>query len=154
MRTEWTWRHNRFIAVKDATTDRAEAERQTERCRAANPGDDIGVVMRQVSDWEPAELAEAEVRMSAILAAKDDGLSDIEAALAGARAVTVFRSAEVAAEVAEYGDLLAEVCTCPPPEAGGVAGVNRGHLLGCPELAGGQAVQDATSGEGDFRCCQ
>jgi hypothetical protein len=26
-------------------------------------------------------------------------------------------------------------CTCPPPAAGGIAGVNRGHLLGCPTLS-------------------
>lgn len=26
------------------------------------------------------------------------------------------------------------LCTCPFPESGGVPGVNRGHLLGCPGL--------------------
>jgi hypothetical protein len=27
------------------------------------------------------------------------------------------------------------LCTCPPPEAGGIVGVNRGHVLACPGLA-------------------
>jgi hypothetical protein len=49
---EFTWRHNRFIGVRDATRDRAEAERAAERCRTANPGDDIGVVARSVTDWQ------------------------------------------------------------------------------------------------------
>lgn len=54
-RTEWTWRHNTFTSVASATTDRAEAERVVEAVRAANPGHDVALVARQVSDWEPAE---------------------------------------------------------------------------------------------------
>lgn len=49
VRTEWTWRHNQFIAERDATTDRAEAERNVERCRAANSGHDVSLASRTVT---------------------------------------------------------------------------------------------------------
>jgi len=49
---EYTWRHNRYIATATATRDRAEAERKAARVRTANPGDDIGVVTRSVTEWQ------------------------------------------------------------------------------------------------------
>jgi len=56
-RTEWTWQHNAYISTRSATTDRAEAERSVEKCRAANPGDPVTLVCRTVTDWTPAQEA-------------------------------------------------------------------------------------------------
>ena len=48
---EYTWRHNAFVAEHEPTRDRGEAEVRAARCRAANPGHDVGVVTRTVTEW-------------------------------------------------------------------------------------------------------
>lgn len=52
---EYTWRHNRFIGLAEVSTDRAEAEQNVATCRAANPGHDVAVVTRLVTEWRDVE---------------------------------------------------------------------------------------------------
>lgn len=54
---EWTWRHNQYIADRTATTDRTAAERAVQKCRATNPGDDVALVVRTVTEWADVECA-------------------------------------------------------------------------------------------------
>jgi hypothetical protein len=48
---KFTWRQNRFVGVREAGPDRAEAERHAAICRTMNPGHDVAVVTRLVTEW-------------------------------------------------------------------------------------------------------
>jgi hypothetical protein len=56
MHEEYTWRQHKFVGLAEVTTDRAKAQRDAETCLAANPGADVAVVTRIVSDWRDDEL--------------------------------------------------------------------------------------------------